>query len=219
MTLEQLRIFVAVAEREHVTRGAQAINITQSAASSAIAALEARYNTPLFHRTGRRIELTEAGRLFLVEARSVLARAEAAERMLSDLAGCLRGSVTLTASQTIANYWLPPVMYRFRLAHPGVTLKLQIGNTEQVAAAVRDGAADLGFVEGEIDDPALSRRALAGDELLLVVGARHEWAERVEIEPQDYQRRSGCCASPGRVHEPSSRMLCVIWGWNFPPCP
>ena len=121
MTLEQLRIFVAVAEREHVTRGAQAINITQSAASSAIAALEARYNTPLFHRTGRRIELTEAGRLFLVEARSVLARAEAAERMLSDLAGCLRGSMTLTASQTIANYWLPPVMYGFRLAHPGVT--------------------------------------------------------------------------------------------------
>ncbi len=197
MTLEQLRIFVAVAEREHVTRAAQAINITQSAASSAVAALEARYKTPLFHRIGRRIELTEAGRLFLVEARSVLARAAAAERVLNDLAGCLRGSLSLHASQTIANYWLPPVLYRFRLTHPGVIVQLTIGNTEQVAAAVRDGIADMGFVEGEIDDPHLSRRAIEGDELVLVVGARHAWEERADIAPQDLSQASWVLREPG----------------------
>jgi DNA-binding transcriptional LysR family regulator len=190
MTLEQLRIFVAVAEREHVTRAAQAINITQSAASSAVAAIEARYKTTLFHRIGRRIELTEAGRLFLVEARGVLARAAAAERVLNDLAGCLRGSLALHASQTIANYWLPPPMYRFRLAHPGVTLQLAIGNTEQVAAAVREGIADLGFAEGEIDDPALSRQAIEGDELVLVVGGRHAWGDRKDVGPQDLSQVS-----------------------------
>src|SRR5262245_36484032 len=75
MTLEQLRIFEAVAQREHVTRAAEALNLTQSAVSAAIAALEERHAVALFSRVGRRIELTDAGRLFLDEARAVLARA------------------------------------------------------------------------------------------------------------------------------------------------
>jgi hypothetical protein len=70
MTLEQLRIFVGVAEREHMTRGAEALNITQSAASGAIATIEARYGVPLFHRIGRGIQLTQAGQTFLGEARA-----------------------------------------------------------------------------------------------------------------------------------------------------
>ena len=84
MTLEQLRVFVAVAERLHVTKAARALNLAQSAASHAIAALEARYDTKLFNRVGRRIELTEAGQVFLIEARAVLARAEAAQLALSE---------------------------------------------------------------------------------------------------------------------------------------
>jgi len=61
MTLEPLRIFVAVAERQHVAQAAQALNLAQSATSHAIAALEARYDTKLFDRIGRHIVLTEAG--------------------------------------------------------------------------------------------------------------------------------------------------------------
>ena len=79
MTLEQLRIFVGVAEREHVTKAAEVLNVTQSAASGAVAALEARYGVPLFHRVGRGIQLTEAGRGFLEEARAVLGRAAHAD--------------------------------------------------------------------------------------------------------------------------------------------
>jgi DNA-binding transcriptional LysR family regulator len=178
MTLEQLRIFVAVAEREHVTQAARDINLTQSATSSAIAALEACYDTRLFNRVGRRIELTEAGRLFLVEARAVLARAEAAERVLADLAGLRRGALRLAASQTVGNYWLPPQMQRFHARYPGIALGLMIGNSEQVAGWVRDGTAELGFIEGLVDDPALAVRPVAGDELVLVAAAGHPLADR-----------------------------------------
>ena len=171
MTLEQLRVFVAVAEREHVTRAAGDLHLTQSATSAAIAALEARYATQLFNRIGRRIELTQAGRLFLVEARAVLARAAAAETVLAELAGLKRGSLSLAASQTVGNYWLPPLMHRYRASYPGITLGLTIGNTETAVAAVRDGVADLGFVEGAVDDPALSVTPVADDELVLVVSA------------------------------------------------
>ena len=175
MTLEQLRIFVAVAEREHLTQGSRALNLTQSAVSSAIATLEARYATKLFDRIGRRIVLTEAGRLFLIEARAVLARATAAEAVLSDLSGLARGSLALMASQTVANYWLPPLIQRFRREHPGIAVSLAIGNTETVSAAIHDGAADLSFIEGEIDDPALAMTEVAEDELVIVVPPGHSW--------------------------------------------
>jgi DNA-binding transcriptional LysR family regulator len=168
MTLEQLRIFVAVAQREHVTRAAADLNLTQSAVSAAITALEARHATQLFDRIGRRIALTQAGHLFLIEARAVLARAAVAESALADLAGLKRGALALAASQTVGNYWLPPLMARFRAAYPGVTLSLTIGNTETVAAMVEDGAADLGFVEGGVDGAPLDVTIVAEDELLLV---------------------------------------------------
>ena len=186
MTLEQLRIFIAVAEREHVTQGARDLNLTQSATSAAIAALEARYATQLFDRIGRRIALTQAGRIFLAEAKAVLARAETAETVLSDLAGLKRGALAIAASQTVGNYWLPGFLCHFRARHPGVELALTIGNTETVAAAAREGLADLGFIEGEIDDPALSVEKLAEDELTLVVPPAHPWAERPPASPEDF---------------------------------
>lgn len=107
MTFEQLRIFVAVAEHEPVTRAARELNLTQSATSAAVAALETRYAIMLFDRVGRRIRFTAAGRLFLAEAKAVLARASAAELVLTDLAGLRVGSLSLAASQTVGNYWLP----------------------------------------------------------------------------------------------------------------
>lgn len=170
MNLDHLRIFVAVAERQHVTRAAEAMGITQSAASAAVAALEARYGVPLFHRVGRRIELTEPGALFLDEARAVLGRAADAELALSEFAGLKRGRLRLVASQTIAGYWLPGRLAVFRRRYPDIALDLAIDNSEGAAARVREGSAELGFVEGAIDDPALARWIIADDAMRLVSG-------------------------------------------------
>jgi DNA-binding transcriptional LysR family regulator len=184
MTLEQLRIFIAVAEKQHVTHAASELNLTQSATSAAIAALEARYGIKLFDRVGRGIVLTQTGRDFLNEAREVVARAKAAARVLNDLAGLKRGSLNLAASQTVANYWLPPRIETFRRAHPGIDLHVAIANTEQVAQAVNRGNTDLGFVEGEVDDPALAIRKIEGDSLAVVVGASHPWVGKTRITPK-----------------------------------
>jgi DNA-binding transcriptional LysR family regulator len=182
VTLDQLRIFVAVAERQHVTRAAEALNLAQSAASAAIASLESRHGTKLFHRVGRHIELTTAGRAFLDEARAVLARAAAAELMLAEFGGLLRGSLSVCASQTIAGYWLPRHLAAYRRAYPGIELRLTVGNTAQVAAAVHDGTAELGFVEGAISSSALLSEVVARDQLVLVVGAHHAWAGRRDAD-------------------------------------
>jgi DNA-binding transcriptional LysR family regulator len=185
MTLEQLRIFIAVAEKQHVTQAARELNLTQSATSAAIAALETRYDVKLFDRIGRGIALTQTGRDFLVEARAVLARTRAATQVLNDLAGLKRGSLTIAASQTVANYWLPGRIQTFHTAHPGIELRLSMANTEQVARAVHEGSADLGFVEGDVDDASLAISEVGGDSLVVVVGMKHPWVGRTKITPKD----------------------------------
>jgi DNA-binding transcriptional LysR family regulator len=183
MTLEQLRVFVAVAERQHVTRAAAVLNVAQSAVSAAIAALEARHDVELFHRVGRGVELTEAGALFLVEARALLARAEAAGLVLSELGNLKRGTLAVHASQTIASYWLPRHLVAFRHKYPGIDIRLTISNTAQVAAAVHEGGADLGFIEGMIEDPMLTKERVARDLLVIVVGTEHAWSAIDRLEP------------------------------------
>ena len=197
MTLEQLRVFVAVAERQHITRAAAALNLAQSAVSAAVAALEARHGTKLFHRVGRGIELTETGKLLLVEARAVLARAEAAELVLSELGGLKRGTLTAHASQTIASYWLPRYLVAYRRQYPGIDIRLAIGNTARVAAAVHGGVADIGFIEGAIDDPILVSEQIARDQLVVVVGGEHHWAEGGRLEPQRLIETEWVLREPG----------------------
>ncbi len=185
MTLEQLRLFVAVAERQHVTRAAQALGLAQSAVSHAVAALERGCDVRLFHRVGRGVVLSEAGAVLLDEARAILARVGAAEAALAEFGTLGRGRLAIHASQTIAGYWLPRHLVAFRAAHPGVALSLAVGNTAQVAEAVRAGTAELGFVEGAVEEPALEAVVVARDRLLLVVGPAHPWAGRARVSPDE----------------------------------
>lgn len=197
MTLEQLRIFIAVAEKQHVTQAASELNLTQSATSAAIAALEARYGIKLFDRVGRGIVLTQTGRDFLDEARAVVTRAKAAAQVLNDLAGLKRGSLTIAASQTVANYWLPARLQLFQKANPSIDLHVTIANTEQVARAVHEGTVDVGFVEGQVHDTSLAISKISGDSLIVVVGMKHPWVGRPKIASKDLLTTAWVLREPG----------------------
>lgn len=198
MTFEQLRIFLAVADHLHFTRAAEALHLTQPAVSSAIAALEEERQVRLFHRLGRRIALTEAGVLLIGEARVILQRVRHAEQMLDELSGLQRGSLTVAASETVGSWWLPPRLTRFASAYPGLSVALTIGNTAGVVADVLSGAADLGIVEGRVEDARLSQTILVRDELVLVVGPGHRWWSR------DVVRVSEVADSPWLMRESGS---------------
>ena len=197
MTLEQLRVFVAVAEREHMTEAAKVLHLTQSATSAAIAALEERHDIRLFDRVGRRIELTDAGRIFLDEARAVLLRAEEAAIMLSELTGLRRGTLRIAASQTIGNYWLPKALHRFHQAYPGIDLQLTVTNTRGVEAGVSAGTSDLGFVEDHVGDSNLTLTAVATDELVLIVAPSHPLAASKAVGSRDLLSMSWVVREPG----------------------
>ena len=187
MTLEQLRIFVVVADCLNMTRAAQTLNLTQPSVSAAIAALEGRHKLQLFDRVGRGLELSEAGRVFLTEARAVLASAQNAASALDDLAGLRRGSLRIAASQTVATYWLPARMARFAEIWPAISLVLQVSNTREAGAAVLAGDADLGFVEGEVNEPLLDHQIVGGDCLGLFARGDHSL---VANKPSEQDLRS-----------------------------
>ena len=178
MTIEQLRVFVAVAERLHMTKAAETLHLTQSAASAAIAALETRYNVRLFDRVGRRLELSDAGRAFLPEARTILQNAQHAEQTLDDLAGLKRGELSIHASQTVSNYWLPARMARFAAHYPAIVMTLTAVNTAQVVEALLDGTANLGFVEGAVSHPQIARKTVAADRIALYAAKKHPLSGR-----------------------------------------
>lgn len=188
MTLEQLRIFLEVARREHVTQAAQALNLTQSAVSAAISKLENQHNVLLFNRVGRRIELTDVGRQFFAEAHRVLRQAEYAGQFLADFNSSPTGRLRIVASQTVASYWLPPHLVRYHETYPRVRIELQSGNTATAAKAVMDGTADIAVVEGGTAGAVLSRTVVAHDRLIIVVSKTHPWADQRLLRIADLQR-------------------------------
>lgn len=173
MTLEQLRIFVAVARRLNMTHAAKELCLTQSAVSASIAALESRHGVALFHRIGRGIALTATGIAFLDEAQDVLKCAARAAALLDDMTSLRSGSLHVVASQTVGNYWLPERLISFHEIRPNIALSVDIGNSDWVMNSVAKGAADVGFIETEVSTPGLNSHVIGHDELVLVGPAGH----------------------------------------------
>jgi DNA-binding transcriptional LysR family regulator len=118
MTLDQSQIFIAVAEREHVTRAADTLGLAPPSVSAAVASLEREFGTKLFHRVGRGIALTEGGKLLLDEARTLVNRADAVKLAMREFTGLSRGRLEIKASQTIASHFLPSRLVDFHQAYP-----------------------------------------------------------------------------------------------------
>ncbi len=184
MTLDQLQIFLAVAQHMHFTRAAEALYITQPSVSAAIQNLEEQYGVKLFHRVGRRIELTQAGRTLLHEAQKILFQVELTERGLQELNDLQRGELKLGASQTIGSYWLPYLVSKFKQQYPGIQINCTLGNTQEISTGTVTGLFDLGLVEGEVPPSyqvSLEQQIVRRDRLQIVVGQSHPWFEQVVV--------------------------------------
>ena len=184
MTLDQLRIFLAVVEHLHFTRAAEALYITQPAVSAAIQSLEEEYGVKLFHRIGRRIEIADAGKLLQVEAQKILDSVTMTERGLRELNNLQRGELKLGTSLTIGNYWLPDKISSFKRQYPGIFVNCTLGNAEEICEGTATGIFDLGLVTGEVKPSlknCLEQEVVGSDRLQIVVGKSHPWFERIKI--------------------------------------
>ncbi|MDL4775937.1 LysR family transcriptional regulator [Actinomadura xylanilytica] len=178
MDLTTVRWFLAVADLGHVTNAAAELRISQPGLSRAIARLERELDAPLFDRAGRGVVLSRYGEVFAEHARRLVAEEEAARRALVQAADPERGEVSLAFLHTQGPLFVPDLIRRFRGEHPGVTFRLIQDRAERLAAAVREGRADLAVTSPDPDDPALVWRPLVTERLQLAVPAGHRLAGR-----------------------------------------
>lgn len=175
MELRHLRYFVMVAEELHFTRAAQKLGIKQPPLSQQIQQLEMEIGAPLFKRIARRIELTEAGRCFLPEARNVLLGAETAkERSRRAARGELGGIRVGMINSAPFHSLIPRILKEFRRSYPQIALSLEETSTPELAARVRDEKMDVAFVRPLLgNDPAITTERLFEEEMLVALPRGH----------------------------------------------
>ncbi|MEN0020575.1 MAG: LysR family transcriptional regulator [Planctomycetota bacterium] len=183
MELTPLRYFQAVAKVGHITRAAERLGVTQPALSAPLRKLEADVGAELFHRTARGVELTEAGHVFLEHADGAIRRADEGVEAVRELLGLQRGSIRLGGGATAITYLLPPVVAKFRAAHPGIRFYIREAGSAAVAEAVLEGQLDLGIVTLPLPAnlPAaadLLSVPIVDDELRLILPADHPLSGR-----------------------------------------
>jgi len=139
MELRHLRYFVAVAEEENVSRAARRLRVSQPPLSRQIRDLEQELGVSLLRRTARSVRLTEAGRVFLEEARQVLRRAEEAVLTTQAVAGGKTGRLQVGYAPSLTVEILPHALRAFQLAAPGVTVPLPDLSTEQMRVPLQEG--------------------------------------------------------------------------------
>lgn len=180
MELTPLKSFLEVAREGHVTRAAARLHLTQPAVSAQLAKLEDELGVALFHRTPKRMVLTEAGRLFLAHVEQALRTLSDGQRALAELSGMARGTLSIGGGATATTYLLPPLLGRFHEAYPGIQLFVREQGSQGVVEAVLAGDLDLGVVTLPLDPtrgrPRLHVEVWTEDELRLIVPPGHALA-------------------------------------------
>ena len=173
LSLRQRDVFAAIARSGSTRVAAGRVARSQSAASAALAELEAGLSVQLFDRTGRRLVLNENGRALLPGATALLDHAAELQGLFTaEHATTLR----VAASLTIGEYLLPELVAQWRVTHPHSAVRLAIGNTSEVIASVANLEADVGFIEGPQTHPDLQVRSWLSDELAIVAAPNHPLA-------------------------------------------
>lgn len=183
ITLNQLRIFVKVAELQHVTRAAEELNLTQPAVTAQMRALERAFGVDLIEPVGRRIRLTDAGRIFYDGARQVLLHVEVLEHAMDDVAHLRSGHLAVGATLSIGEYLLPQLLASLKQQYPRVQTSALIANTATIEERLLDYSLDLGLVEWEITSEELEVIPWIRDELVVIVPPNHPWLASGESEP------------------------------------
>ncbi len=175
MDLRQLRYFVAVAEERHFTRAAERLGIRQPPLSLQIQQLEREIGTPLFRRLSRGVELTEAGQMFLEEARTILAQLDRATRDAQRLARGESGRIRLGFAG--ATYFHPVVLravHAYRTRYPEVRVSPEQSNTPTLLSGLLEGRIDVAFVRPPLDAGTRLRvEAFIIEELVIALPVGH----------------------------------------------
>ncbi|MGH2500204.1 MAG: LysR family transcriptional regulator [Candidatus Limnocylindria bacterium] len=185
MRLQQLRYFVAVAERRHFTKAAADLAVAQPSVSKQIGRLEAELGTPLFHRMRGNIALTPAGEVLLAWARRVLADVASAQTEVRALAGLGRGRLAVGATPSLTVTLLAPALARYRASYPGIELALTEAGSRDLVRDLERGELDIALVILPVEHDVLETMPLLREELVVAAPRGHPLAKREALAVSD----------------------------------
>ncbi len=179
-SLRQIEVFLATAQQQNISMAAKQLNLSQSAASSALRELEQQFGLKLFDRLGKRLRLNENGIALRPQAQSLMSAAEQLESSFNGQAGL--GDLRVGATLTIGNYLAVPLVaeYMNHAREQGQEAKvdLHVANTDNIAHQVLNYELDIGLIEGEFNHPQLRSQHWRDDELLIVANPAHPLANQ-----------------------------------------
>jgi LysR family transcriptional activator of glutamate synthase operon len=179
MELQQLRYFRAAAEREHVTRAAEDLFVSQSAISRAVTQLEEELGVPLFYRQGRAVVLSPYGRSFLEHVIRALHLLESGKRLLIEQSGAESGTITLGFLHSLGIEMVPSLIKEYRGKHPGIHFTLVQRSGKMLMEQLVEGSIDLCLsVPGMFEQSGVRWSHLLDEELLIALSQTHRLAAR-----------------------------------------
>jgi DNA-binding transcriptional LysR family regulator len=179
--LRHLVTFCAVVDRGSFSAAAEDLGISQPAVSAQIRSLEERLDQRLLDRNGRRVELTEAGRVLEVHARRMIALEADLERAMGDVGERIAGRLVIGSSTGPGEVLLPRVLGAFRAAHPGVGVSLVVQDTQSICERVLEGELELGIVGAARPHRGLEFEPFLRDELVVIAPPSHPLAGRSSV--------------------------------------
>jgi DNA-binding transcriptional LysR family regulator len=185
MNLNQIRVFVSVANRLSFTLAAQDLHLTQPAVSLQIKALERSVRIRLFERRGNVLSLTEAGRALYDSAIAMVSAEEQASRILAELSGAKRGKLTVGTNTTSGMYVVPELLSNFREQWAEADVELHIEPAVRILERIHQNIVDIGIVGGPVDDNRFVVEHLAPDPLALIFSPRHAFARKASVTLAD----------------------------------
>ena len=176
VTLDQLRVFVAVADREHITGAAKALRMSQGAVSGLVHRLETRLGLPLFQRVGRNVRLTDVVESVRRLAARVLDEVSEIEDMSAGYHAVERGEITIAAGRVMGAHRLARWVAPFALAHPHLTIKISLAPMHTLVEMLHGGTADVVMLGSLVKAPEMESLILERTDMVLLVSSEHPLA-------------------------------------------
>lgn len=173
MELRHLRYVVAVAEELHFSRAARRLNMSQPPLSQQILQLEEELGVKLFERNKRLVKLTEAGHIFVDEARRTLAQADYAAKVAIQAGRGGVGQLAIGATVALDGHILVDILRAFIKAHPTVHLMLRKMDTVSQVQALRDRRIDVGFLLPRVEDSLIAVRPAWREDMVIALPEKH----------------------------------------------
>ena len=181
MDFDQLEIFLEVARLSSFSRAAEKRYRTQPAISSQIRALEEEVGARLLDRSGGRVSLTAAGKLFFKYAEETIERRKTILTEIAETERVPRGEIVVGANEGTCLHILPEVFAQFKRDYPGVSVSIKRSDYAKILESILENAVDFGVVSLPVNDNRLQAELIHRDELVVITPPRHPLAARNSV--------------------------------------